>query len=92
MEILISSTEAITCDLVDKDKSVWSCKRVDANGSVKEEIGNINDWVVGDGVMSEVVDVINFKKYKISGLNSGMKCIIDEKDGSRKMVINCKNY
>lgn len=91
MEIIVSSDESITCDLIDKDRSIWSCNLVGHDGVIKKSIGTVHDWIVGDGVMSEVIDSL-YEKYKISGLNAGMHCIVEEKDGTKKMIINCKNY
>lgn len=91
MEIIISPTEAITCTAKNDDRTIWSCNVVDSNGSFKRSIGEINDWNVGDGVMSEVVDD-TFNKYRIIGIDSGMRCWIEEKGRSRVLEIESSTF
>ena len=93
MEIIVSPDEAIACKLIDKKKSIWACDIVDRmDSSVKKrDIGNINNWDIGTGVISEVEDEL-YENYKISGIGTGMRCIIDDVNGDRKMIINCKSY
>ena len=96
MEVIISPNESINCKMIDAEKSIWSCTVKDANDQEvsDKKIGEVNEWVVGEGVTAEVAHkkTNSFDEYNLRGNGTEIKCWIDENNGIKKAIIECKNY